>query len=170
MLRDILKESAVHPEQSRRSVIRRLQDHFPALCRFAIGGDAVLTWYNAISDPRSEVFLMARTSDAATLFGFMAILGTIIMLDVLLNDATPDYLHVGSMRMRLFWRRAFQYRHLCFASLAFCYAAQPFVAERGGYSVSLLLFFYWNAFLNIAVAFLDAKQRSRGIGWQRACS
>lgn len=170
MLHHLFTKSHVVADQPRRTVIRRLQDHFPALCRFAIGGDAMLTWYNAVSDPRSEVYHLAQASDAATLFGLMAGIGLVLMLDVLFNDATPDYVHVAGKRLRVFWQRAFKYRHFCFVSLAFCYAAQPFVAERGGYSVSLLLFFYWNAFLNIAVAFLDAKQRSRGTGWQRACS
>jgi hypothetical protein len=148
----------------------RMSDHFPALCRLALAGNAMVAWYNSISDPQSSLFFLGHTSDGATLFTIAGLVGTLLVLDVLVNDWTPEYFEVAGRRFRLAWRRAFQYRHYLFASLAFCYAAQPYVAERSGYSVSLLIFFYWNTFLNIAVAFLDAKLRSRGIGWQRACN
>jgi hypothetical protein len=65
----------------------------------------------------------------------------------------------------------FKNRHWLFVALAFCYAAQPYVAEMGGYGVSLLVYFYWHSAQNITIAFFDARQRARSQGWQRAiCS
>lgn len=150
--------------------MQRLHDHFPALCRLYAGGDAIVSWYNSFSDPRARLFSIAQTQDGGILLWIMALAGAAIVLDVIMNDWTPRYLHIGNRAIRLAWRRAFEYRHLLFVTLAFCYAAQPYVAERGGYGVSLLIFFYWNSFQNIAIAFFDARQRSRGMGWQRACS
>lgn len=148
--------------------MQRLHDHFPALCRLYAGGDAVVSWYNSVNDPSSHLFQIARTADGATLLWIMALAGVAIVFDVIINDWTPAMLRIGDKRIYLRWSRARNYRHLLFVVLAFCYAAQPYVAEMGGYRVSLLVFFYWNSFQNIAIAFFDAKQRSRGPGWQRA--
>lgn len=123
-----------------------------------------------MSDPDSALFSIGLTDDGGVLLWAMGIFGAVIVLDVLINDWTPEYLKLGPARIKLAWKRAFQYRHFLFVGLAFCYAAQPFVAERGGYGVSLLLYFIWYATCNLAVAFLDANQRSRSIGWQRAYS
>lgn len=151
-------------------MIQRLQDQFPALCRLALGGNAIVSWFYGTQDPQAGLYEVNRYTDGALLLWGMALIGGVLVADVLLNDWTPSHFDVAGRRFNLSWRRTLKHRHYLFASLAFCYAAQPFVAERGGHSVSLLLFFYWHAFLNIAVAFLDAKLRSRGPGWQRACS
>lgn len=98
----------------------------------------------------------------------MALLGAVVIIDVLVNDWTPDIVRIGRFSFDLTWKRVFYYRHFLFVGLAFCYAAQPYVAEMGGYGVSLLIFFYWNSFQNIVIAFFDAKLRSRSQGWQRA--
>lgn len=148
--------------------MRRLHDHFPALCRLYAGGDAVVSWYNSITDPHSHLFSIGRTADGGVLLWIMALAGASLVLDVLVNDWTPNSVQIGRWRVRVGWRRAFEYRHLLFVVLAFCYAAQPYVAERGGYGVSLLVFFYWNAIQNITLAFFDARQRARSPGWQRA--
>ena len=150
--------------------MQRLNDHFPALCRLYAGGDAIVSWYNSINDPHSALFRVGMTKDGSVLLWIMAIVGGAIILDVLLNDWTPKAMRLGPLVYPLRWRRAFRQRHLLFVALAFCYAAQPYVAEKGGYGVSLLIFFYWNSFQNIAIAFFDARQRSRSQGWQRACS
>ena len=150
--------------------MRRLHDHFPALCRLYAGGDAVVSWYNSINDPHSHLFSIGRTTDGGVLLWVMALMGAAIVVDVLANDWTPEAIRIGRWCTRLSWARAFKYRHLLFVALAFCYAAQPYVAERGGYGVSLLVFFYWNAFQNITIAFFDARQRARSLGWQRAIS
>jgi hypothetical protein len=123
-----------------------------------------------MNDPHSHLFRVAMTSDGATLLWVMGMFGVAIVLDVFINDWTPERIKIGSVTFRLAWRRAFQHRHFLFIALAFCYAAQPYVAERGGYGVSLLIFFYWNSLQNIVIAFLDAKQRTRGTRWQRATS
>jgi len=170
MLHIGLKTSRAVPAQPRVNMIQRLQDNFPALCRLSMGGSAVVSWFYGMTDPSAGLYDVGRYHEGATLLWLMAAIGVVIVLDVLVNDWSPSHLTLGKRRITLAWKRTFQWRHYLFASLAFCYAAQPFVAERTGHSVSLLLFFYWHAFLNIAVAFLDAKLRSRGPGWQRACS
>lgn len=150
--------------------MRRLHDHFPALCRLYAGGDAVVSWYNSNSDPHARLFSIAQTLDGGVLIWIMALTGLAIILDVVINDWTPNTLRIGKYNIHIAWKRAFRHRHVLFVILAFCYAAQPYVAARNGYGVSLLIFFYWNAFQNLAIAFFDARQRSRSQGWQRACS
>lgn len=150
--------------------MQRLHDHFPALCRLYAGGDAIVSWYNSFSDPQAKLFRIAQTADGGVLIWIMALAGVAIVLDVIINDWTPTRIRLGRKQFHLAWQKAFRYRHLLFVTLAFCYAAQPYVAERAGYGVSLLVFFYWNSFQNLAIAFLDARQRSRSAGWQRACS
>lgn len=151
--------------------MKRLPDHFPALCRLYAGGDAVVSWYNSFSNPAAALARVARTPDGGVLIWIMAIAGVAIVLDVIINDWTPQFIRLGNVSFRLAWDRAWRYRHLLFVILAFCYAAQPYVAERAGYGVSLLVFFYWNSFQNLTIAFFDARQRSRSLGWQqRVCS
>lgn len=149
---------------------QRLNDHFPALCRLYAGGDAMVSWYNSVNDPLSRLYMIAHTSDGGILLHIMGLVGLALVLDVLINDWTPDFIRIGHKRFHLCWQRAFEYRHVLFVALAFCYAAQPFVAEMSGYGVSLLIFFYWNTFQNLAIAFFDAKLRSRSPQWQRAYS
>lgn len=151
-------------------MMRRLYDHFPALCRLALGINAIVSWYSATHDTGTQLYQIAGTADGGALMWIMATVGALLVVDVIINDWTPDFIRLGHIRFRLYWRRAFKYRHFLFATLAFCYAAQPYVAEMRGSGVSLLIFFYWNSFLNLVVALLDAKQRSRTNGWQRACS
>lgn len=149
---------------------QRLNDHFPALCRLYAGGDAIVSWYNSISDPGAKLFSIARTQDGGILLWIMALAGMAIVLDVFVNDWTPDFIRIGHRHFHLVWKKTFEHRHFLFVTIAFCYAAQPYVAEMGGYAVSLLLFFYWNCFQNLTIAFFDAKLRSRSSQWQRACS
>lgn len=150
--------------------MQRLHDHFPAACRLFAGGDAVVSWYNSYADPASHLFRIAKTADGGVLLWIMALAGGAIVLDVLVNDWTPSTIRFGQHCIRFSWDRAWRYRHLLFVALAFCYAAQPYVAEMSGHKVSLLVFFYWNAFQNITIAFFDARQRARSMGWQRAIS
>lgn len=150
--------------------MQRLHDHAMALLRFYAGGDAIVSWYNSFSDPGARLFRIAQTSDGGVLIWTMGIVGIAVVIDVLINDWTPQCIRLGKWRMNIRWRKAFEHRHLLFVALAFCYAAQPYVAKQGGYGVSLLLYFYWQAGQCITLAFFDAKQRSRSIGWQRAIS
>lgn len=170
MLRTDFRSATVPNSQPGKSMIQRLQDQFPALCRLFLGGNALVSCYYGTNDPHAGLYIVGLYADGAVLLWLTGVIGAVLVLDVLINDWTPNRITIAGHRFDLAWRRTFKYRHYLFASLAFCYAAQPFVAERSGHSVSLLLFFYWHAFINIAVAFLDAKLRSRGPGWQRACS
>lgn len=150
--------------------MHRLHDHAMPLLRLYAGGDALVSWYNSFSDPYARLGRIAQTLDGGILLWIMALAGLAIVIDVLINDFTPERLKLGKHSIRLAWNKAFQYRHFLFVALSFCYAAQPYVAERGGYAVSLLVYFYWQAAQTIVIAFFDAKQRSRSLGWQRAIS
>lgn len=162
----------LHPlsSQPRVTMRQRLQDHALTVLRAYVGANAVWSWYYGTNDPHAGLFAIGRYADGATLIGFMGIIGALIILDVFINDWTPEQATVAGRRFRIAWRKAFEYRHLMFIFLAFCYGAQPFVAKMAGRTVSLVGFFYLHAAFSIAVAFLDAKLRSRGPGWQRACS
>ncbi|KAK1548192.1 hypothetical protein Q3G72_001039 [Acer saccharum] len=117
---------------------QRLHDNFPALCRLYAGGDAVVSWYNSVNDPSSHLFKVAMTPDGSTLLWFMGIVGVAIIFDVLINDWTPDWVHIGPFSLQLTWHRAFQYRHFLFVALAMCYAAQPYVAARAEFGYRVL--------------------------------
>lgn len=148
----------------------RLNDHYGAFCRFVLGGAAVVSWYNAFNDSSNNLARIAETEDGGLLIWMMGLFGVIIVIDVLLNDWTPDRLQVGNRSLRIAWHKAFEKRHLLFLVLAFCYAAQPFVAEMGGRAVSLIVYFYFWAGVNITIAFYDARERSRSPGWRRTYS
>lgn len=150
--------------------MQRLHDHAMPLLRLYAGGDAIISWYNSFSDPFARLARIAQTQDGGVLIWIMAIVGIAIVLDVFVNDWTPSRIKIGKHSIQLAWNKVFRHRHFLFVALAFCYAAQPYVAERGGYAISLLVWFYWNSMQTIVIGFLDAKQRSRSIGWQRAIS
>lgn len=149
---------------------KRLNDYFAPLCRFYAGGDAVISWYNALNDPQAKLFKIAQQPDAAVLIWAMGIIGVALVVDALMNDVTPACLNIGGVSIPLHWKKAFEHRHWLFVMLALSYAAHPYIAERAGYAVSSVTFFYWNAFQNIVLAFFDVKQRARVPGWQRAYS
>lgn len=149
---------------------KRLNDYFAPLCRFYAGGDAVISWYNALTDPQAKLYKIAQQPDAAVLIWAMGIIGVALVLDALMNDVTPDQIKIGKWEIRLQWKKAFEQRHWLFVMLALSYAAHPYIAERAGYVVSSVTFFYWNALQNIVLAFFDVKQRTRIVGWQRAFS
>ena len=146
--------------------MQRLNDHFPALCRLYAGGDALMSWYSAISNPHSNLFRVGQSKDGSILLWMMGIVGAAIVLDVILNDWTPNVVKIGRLTYRVSWKRAFQQRHWLFVALAYCYGAQCY-AGQGSYELPLLVFFYWNSFQNLVLAFFDARQRSRSLGWQR---
>ena len=150
--------------------MQRLHDHAMPLLRLYAGGDAIISWYNSFSDPYARLGRIAQTIDGGVLIWIMALAGLAIVLDVLINDFSPSQIRLGKHSMHIAWNKAFRHRHFLFVALSFCYVAQPYVAERGGYGVSLLVYFYWQAAQTIVIAFFDAKQRSRSIGWQRAIS
>jgi hypothetical protein len=150
-------------------VKQRLDDYALPCWRFFAGCSAIVSWYNAFTYYQSSLAKIAQTSDGALLLWMMGTIGVLIVLDVLINDWTPDHVRLFGRNFKLAWHKAFSNRHLLFVALFFCYAAQPFVAKRGGYDVSLIEFFYLNATQTLAIAFMDVKQRTRRISWQRAC-
>lgn len=149
---------------------QRLQDQGLPVLRAYVGANALWSWYYGMNDPHAGLFAIGRYADGATLIGLMGLLGLLITLDVFINDWTPSEATLAGRQFKIAWRKAFDYRHVMFIVLAFCYGAQPFVAKMAGRTVSLVGFFYLHATFSIVVAFLDAKLRSRGPGWQRACS
>lgn len=140
------------------------------LLRLYAGGDAVVSWYISFSDPGARMFKVAQTADGGLFIWLMALVGFALILDVLVNDWSPDFIKVGQKNFRLKWQKAFKNRHLLFIALALCYAVQPFLAKLGGFGVSSVMFFYWNSIQTITLAFFDAKQRLRSPAWQRAYS
>lgn len=170
MLHSTVQTPHAFSSQSRMTMRQRLQDQALALLRAYVGANAVWSWYYGTNDPQAGLFAVGRYADGATLISLMGIIGALIVADVIINDWTPDQATVAGKRFHIAWRKAFLYRHVMFVFLAFCYGAQPFVAKMAGRNVSLVGFFYLHAVFSIAVAFLDAKLRSRGPGWQRACS
>lgn len=135
-----------------------------------LGGNALVSWYNAMNDPNSSLWRIGRSEYGGTLLWFMGFFGAVIVLDVLLNDWTPSKFKLGVFDFNIRWRRSFEHRHWLFVGLAICYAGQPYVAAVDGKGVSLELYFYWYTFTNLAVAFLDAAKRSRSRGWEKAYS
>lgn len=148
----------------------RLNDHYPSVTRMILGGNALVSWYNAMTDPMSALWAIGRQQYGSTLMWLMGLFGAMIVIDVILNDWTPKALCIGKKSFIIRWRRAFKYRHWIFVGLAVCYAGQPYVAEMSGNRASLIPYFYWIALTNIAVAFMDAAERSRSQRWQKAYS
>jgi len=148
----------------------RLNDHYPATFRAALAGNALFSWYNAMNEPNSSLWRIGQHEYGSTLIWFMGFFGALALVDVFLNDWTPKGFHIGPVSFRIRWRRIFYYRHWLFIGLAVCYVGQPFVAQQGGYGVSLVGYFYWVALTNIAVAYLDAAERSRSPEWEKAYS
>lgn len=150
--------------------MRRLSDYAMPLLRLFAGGDAINSWYNSMFTPGSGLFRIGMTQDGAALLWGLGLCGALLIIDVLVNDLTPEHVWFGKRVYRITWPRAFRCRHLLFVALAFCYAAQPYVADRAGSTVSLTGYFYWKAAQCIMLAFFDAKLRSRSTGWQKAYS
>lgn len=151
-------------------MMRRIQDHFSPFVRFYMGGQAVVTWYSSVVNPESTLYAIASTDDGSILVTTLGALGVVMLLDLFINDWTPQWVRLGRWSIHLAWTRTWKYRHLLFVGIAGCYAAQPQIADTAGQSVAVMIVCYWHAFINIAAAFLDAGERSRRLWWQRTCS
>lgn len=132
-----------------------------AIFRVHIGGSAVVSWYVAMSDPRSLMHLVAETREGAVLLWLLMLMGMAALLDSVINDLLPA---------RFQWRPALRQRHFILAALAFCYVAQLYVAFYHLRSTGLLLYYLWNAVTIMAVAFFDAHQRSKDATCSIVCS
>lgn len=132
---------------------RRISDWALPLLRLYMGGNAVVTWHNATTNPQALLYRTAAGNpDGQTLVWFMGLFGLILIIDLFINDILPEKFH---------WNGAIKYRHFLILALAFCYIAQLFVGTMGGQVLHLLIYNLWNAGMIMTAAFLDAKSRSR---------
>lgn len=150
--------------------MRRLPDYSMALLRVYAGGDAILGWYQSFSDPGARMFRIAQNQDNAIMLWVLGLIGVALILDVIINDLTPEKVTVGKWSFTLRWQKAFEHRHLLFVMIALSYLAHPYLAIAAGRPVEGVYFLYWNAAQAIVLAFFDVKLRTRGTKWQRACA
>lgn len=148
-------------------MIRRLQDQSSPFIRAGMGGYAVNTWFSAFVNPESTFHEISTTPDGGLIIWTMGLFGVLLLVDLFINDWTPDWVSFGRRKLGLGWERVWQYRHWLFVGIAACYAAQPQIADASGQSKALLVSCYFPAFLNIWAAFIDAGERSRSLWWQR---
>lgn len=132
---------------------RRISDRALPLLRLYMGGNAIVAWHNATTNPSALLYRVAfGSSDGQTLVWFMGFFGLALIADLFINDILPEKYH---------WKGALKYRHFLLLALAFCYIAQLFVGSMGGQVLHLLIYNLWNAGMIMMAAFLDAKSRSR---------
>jgi hypothetical protein len=120
--------------------------------RVYMGGNAIVTWCIAMTDPRSLMHIVASTGEGAVLVWLLMVVGAAALIDAVINDLLPARFH---------WRVALRQRHFILAAMAFCYVAQLYVAFFSMRSTGLLMYYLWNAVTIMAMAFFDAHQRSK---------
>lgn len=120
--------------------------------RIYMGGNAIVSWYIAMTDARALMHVVASSEEGAALVWLLMVLGACAMVDAIVNDLAPARFH---------WRVALRQRHFILTAMAFCYVAQLYVAFYSFRSTGLLLYYLWNASMIMLAAFLDAHQRSR---------
>jgi hypothetical protein len=123
-----------------------------SLFRLFVSSQAVLVCYLALFEERSMYALLARSTDGFVLTGLMGLCGLVGIAEIAIND-------LFSLSFR--WDSGRRYRHFGFAAIAFCYAAQTFVAAYHLGSLGLAIFFLWNALWVVAFSLFDANQRSK---------
>lgn len=148
-------------------MMRRIQDQFSPFVRCYMGAQAIVTWYNATNNPESTLASVASNENGSVLIWALGLFGTIMLLDLLLNDWTPQSIRIFGRRFALSWRRTWKHRHFLFVGIAACYAGQPYIADAYGQSIAVMMVCYLQAIANMAAAFLDAGERSRRLWWQR---
>jgi len=146
--------------------MRRIQDQFSPFVRLFMGGHAVLTCFSAQVNPESTMAGVASTSDGRLIIWTLGALGFTLLLDLFVNDWSPKSVGYGPHRIYLNWRRTWRHRHWIFVGIAACYAAVPQVADATGQNIAVMILCYWNSFINMAAAFIDAGERSRQLWWQ----
>lgn len=149
---------------------RRLQDQFSPFIRFYMGGQAVTTWYSSFANPESTFHEVSTTSDGGLIMWMMGLCGMLLLVDLFVNDWTPDWVEIGRRRLGFGWENIWKHRHWLFVGIAASYAAQPQVADASGQSSAILVVCYFQALCNVLAAFIDAGERSRRLWWQRACN
>jgi hypothetical protein len=149
MNRALSRQAADRRTHDRR---KSLSAHAGSVFRFYIGGNAIVSWYVAITDPRALMHLVAATPEGAVLIWAVMLIGAWALVDALINDVLP---------CRYRWPLALAQRHFILAGMAFCYMAQLYVAFYTSRPASLLVYYTWNAVAIMFVAFLDATQRAK---------
>lgn len=132
-----------------------------SLFRISMGGNAIVSWYLAMFEPRSIMHLVAARVEGAALIWLLALVGAAAVVDGLVNDLLPARFH---------WYIALRQRHFILAFMAFCYVAQLYIAFFQVSSTGLLIYYLWNAITIMAVAFFDANQRSKDASCVIVCS
>lgn len=136
-------------------------DRAGAIFRMYMGGNAVVSWYMALYEPRSLMHLVASSIEGTVLIWMAMLVGLAALLDALINDFLPH---------RCNWRVALRQRHFILTAMAFCYVAQLYVAFLYLRSSGLLIHYLWNVATIMAVAFFDAHQRSKDASCVRFCN
>lgn len=134
---------------------RRLSDYALTVLRMYMGGNAVVAWYSAMSEPSSMIAKTTRTFDGTLLIWVLGIVGAAMVIDVIINDIMPR---------KYQWKKALKYRHYLFAALAASYVAQLFAADMASHSSGLGVSWAWHAGMTMIASFVDAKKRSRDAG------
>lgn len=147
--------------------MRRLQDHWSPFVRFFLGGQAVVTWYTTLANPRSTFHIISTTDDGALLIWVLGVLGVFLWLDLFINDWSPPCLRLGRSTFNLGWEHIWKRRHWLFVGIAGTYAAQPQIIDVTGQPVAVAVVCYWWALANMVAAFIDAGDRSRRLWWHR---
>lgn len=132
-----------------------------SIFRMYMGGNAIVSAYMAATEPRSLMFWVASTSAGAALIALLALVGVAAILDAVINDLMPK---------RFNWRVALRQRHFILAAMAFCYLAQLYVSFLQLRSSGLLIQYLWNVVAIMALAFLDAHQRSKDASCVIVCN
>lgn len=151
-------------------MMRRLQDQFSPFVRFLLGGQAVVTWYSATTNPDATLYMVAATEDGNIFIWAMGLLGVILLIDLFVNEWTPDTVQFGRRCINLNWERTWHYRHWLFVGIATCYAALPQIADTSSQNIAVMIVCYWHSFVCMVAAFLDAGERSRRLWWQKTCN
>lgn len=150
--------------------MRRLPEYSIPLLRMIMGGDAIHSWYNAFHDPGARLFRIAQNQDNAVMIWAIGLFGAAIIIDVIINDLTPEKISVGRWVIGIQWSKAFEHRHWLFVMLAVSYAIHPALSNATGNQVEGEAFFYWSAMKSLVLAVFDMRSRTRSPNWQRAFS
>ncbi len=140
------------PERRTHQRRNSLQAYAGSIFRFYIGGNAIVSWYVALTDPRALLHLVASTPEGQVLVWAVMLIGAWALVDALINDVLP---------VRYHWPLALRQRHFILAGMAFCYMAQLYIAYYTSRPASLLVYYTWNAVAIMVVAFIDATQRAK---------
>lgn len=132
-----------------------------SIFRVYMGGNALVSGYMSLCEPRSLVYLVASTTGGSLLIAFLALAGAAAIFDAVINDFMPARFH---------WRTALRLRHWILAVLAFGYGAQLHVAFFDLGSPALLVQYIWNVFVIMALAYFDAHQRSKDASCVMSCN